>query len=59
MSLKAITTGTIVEPFTDDEDDEADGVENDFIANDGNYGPGCPIGDPDVEHCGRDPDDEG
>lgn len=50
------TAQLIVEPFSDN---EAEGTEDDFITHYGNYGPGCAIGDPDVEHCGREPDDEG
>lgn len=50
-------TGVIAEQFTSNEDDEADGAEDDFIEHRGNFGPGCPIADPDVEHCGREPDD--
>lgn len=53
------TTGLMYEPFRDNEDDESDAVEDDFITHYGNHGPGCPIADPDVEHCGREPDDEG
>ncbi|MEP7350679.1 MAG: hypothetical protein ABI668_12130 [Sphingorhabdus sp.] len=48
----------IAEPFIDNEDDEADGAEDDFIQHHGNHGPGCPIGDPDAEHDGREEADE-
>lgn len=43
----------ISEQFTDNEDDEANGAEDDFIIHTGEYGPGCPISDPDHEHDGR------
>lgn len=51
------TTGLIVEPFTDNEDAEADGAEDDFIRHYGKRGPGCPVGDPDSEHDGREHED--
>ena len=46
-----------VRTVRDNEDDESDGAEDDLITYYGNYGPDCPIADPDVEHCGREPDD--
>jgi hypothetical protein len=51
-------TGIIAEPFTDNEDDEAEGIEDDFIQHRGDFGAGCPIADPDNEHDGREPEDE-
>ena len=53
------TTGLMFEPFVDEEDTETTGAEDDFIKHRGNYGPGCPIGDPDSEHDGCERDDDG
>ena len=53
------TTRLIFEPFTNDEDSETLGAEDEFIKHRGNHRPGCPFGDPDSEHDGCERDDCG
>ena len=52
--------GSMPEQFSENEDDETVGQEDDFIRHIGNFGPGCPISDPGgCDHDGREEEHEG